>query len=426
MESDLLLEKLFEPDRWERAIEKGVIKDIDLTTLKELCSPYVRAQMYIAIRDGKYEIAPPHQAQIPKDNPGEFRTVYVNENVDRVLLSLINDMLFECFPEMVHNSCKSYQTGIGCGKVVQEVSRKIVETERNSEQMFMGWKSDLSKYFDSVPIEFIDRVFDEIEKRSTKSKVIDILRKYYHTDLCFDVDGNLIEHYQSLKQGCAVAAFLADAMLYHIDQMLSCLDGFYVRYSDDCLFIGKDYEVAMILMKEELEKMNMSLNPRKVEYLTSDRAFKFLGFSIKGKQISLSGSRIKKFQKGIEERTIKNRGVSYEKALHDINKFLYVGDGQYSWATSVLSVINVDSDTNELNKFVMDCLRAVITGKGKVGGLGYVQDGKRGMIARGKGKNVRSNRNNTKRLDGYMTIACMRNALLTNKSAYDCLVRQLA
>ena len=85
----------FDFSRWEGAIAKGIVKDVPKATLYQLCKPEVRTAMYEAIRDGKYEIAPPHTALIPKDTPGEFRTVYVNEAADRVKLSIDNDLLFE-------------------------------------------------------------------------------------------------------------------------------------------------------------------------------------------------------------------------------------------------------------------------------------------------------------------------------------------
>ena len=118
------------------------------------------------------------------------------------------------------NACKSYQSGIGCGKIVQEVSRQMIKTDNEK----VGVKLDLSKYFDSVPIKYVDEIFDRMEDKVGKSKIIDIVRKYYHTDLCFDFNGNLIEHFQSLKQGCAVASFLADAVLYHLDDTVSKLN----------------------------------------------------------------------------------------------------------------------------------------------------------------------------------------------------------
>ena len=419
--TDLLLKKFFEKERWEQALELGVGKGIDKGELRKLTSPEVRLAMYNCIVSDNYEIAPPHQAQIPKDN-GDMRTVYVNENVDRIFLSIVNNLFFEMFPEFVHKTCKSYQSGIGCGKIVQEVSRQIIETDA----CIVGVKMDLTKYFDTVPIKYVDEIFDKMERKVGKSKIIDIVRKYYHTDLCFDVDGNLIEMYQSLKQGCAVASFLADAVLYKIDDLVSRLDVYYVRYSDDLLVLGKEWQTAKSVIGEMLKEMKMTLNPKKVEPVSKDRWVKFLGFNIKGDKITLSSTRVKNFQKEIASRTIKQRNVSFTKAVNSVNNFLYKGDGRYSWATSVLPIINVDKDIETLNTYVMDALRACATGKKKIGGLGSVVDQPDHTILRGTGKNVTANRNKTeKEIPGYLTLKCMQNAILTRRAVYETLVRCL-
>ena len=434
---DKLLKMFFEPERWEYAIAKGIVKDVPKNVLYQLCKPEVRVRMYQAIANGTYEIAPPHTAQIPKDTPGEWRTVYVNEGADRVLLSIANDLLFELMPDCVHPACKSYLKGVGCGKVVQEASAAIVATKPQGTRP-LGWKSDLSKYFDSVPIEFIDAAFDGVEQRFGDSKLIDVLRKYYHSDLYIDGETHKVcEKYQSLKQGCSVASWLADVLLYHIDERLSKLDGYYVRYSDDMLFIGRDADKAMAILTDELARMKMCLNPKKVEWLDADHWFKFLGFSIKGKNISMSNSRIKKFQKEIEARTVKAKtkgkdgkwhGVSFARALNQVNRYLYHGDGQgHSWATGILGVVNVRQDIDTLNVFVMDCLRAVHTGKTKVGGLGYDKQGKAGCIVRGRGRNVTANRQKTgDTIDRYISLGCMQDAIRTSRAAYDTLVRSLS
>ena len=419
--TDKILQQFFDIDRWTKAIEKGVFKDIRKDQLIRLTDEHTRVEIADAMLRGKYEISPPHTAQIPKDN-GEFRTVYVNEPIDRIILSIANDLLFDLMPEMLHRACKSYQTGIGCGKVVKEVSLKIVDATNNG---YLGWKSDLSKYFDSVPLRYIDEAFDKVETRYGHSTVIDVLRKYYHSDLYFDENNNLQRKYQSLKQGCAVASWLADVLLYDLDDELSRLNGYYVRYSDDMLFIGKDYEKAMSVLQQRLGEMSMTLNPKKVEYLTSDKWFKFLGFSIKGDSISLSSSRIRTFQKEIESRTIRKPNATVSKAINSVNRYLYKGNGEFSWATQILSVCNVRKDLDELNKFVMDCLRGVETGKHKVGGLGYVKTQSDGCISRGRGRNVKANRNKTNNISGYLTIGCMQNALLTSRAVYNTLVASL-
>ena len=419
--ADIILQKFFEIERWTKAIEKGVVKDIRKDQLILLTSEETRIQMYRAMYNGTYEISPPHTAKIPKDN-GDFRTVYVNEPIDRIVLSIANDLLFELCPEMVHKQCKSYQTGIGCGKIVLEVSNTIVSANTSE---ILGWKADLSKYFDSVPIKYIDEAFDYVEKKYGYSALIHVLRKYYHCDLYFNEDNQLCSHYQSLKQGCAVASWLADVLLYKLDDELSSMSGYYVRYSDDMLYVGSDYQWAMERLECRLSEMDMQLNPSKVEYLSNSQWFKFLGFSIKGKDISLSSSRIKTFQKEIEARTIKKPNISLEKAVHSVNRYLYKGNGEFSWASSILPVCNVKRDIDELNKFVMDCLRAVETGKRKVGGLGYVKYKPDGCVVRGRGKNVSANRTKTNKIAGYLTIGCMRNALLTSREVYNTLVLSL-
>lgn len=418
---DILLEQFFQYDRWVYAIEKSVGKGIDKFQLLRLTSPECRVKMCEFLQAGMYEIAPPHTAEIPKDN-GEFRTVFVNEAIDRVVLSITNDLLFELCSDMRHPRCQSYLKGVGCGKIVREVSKKIWSADGDE----IGWKADLSKYFDSVPIEYIDRAFDEVECRHGHSALIDMLRKYYHSDWYFDSKGNLKEMYQSLKQGCSVASWLADVVLYHVDEKLSKLDGYYIRYSDDMLFIGKDKDLAMKILTDELAKMGMKLNPKKVEMLSSRRWFKFLGYSIRGQQISLSSTRIKKFQREIEKRTVKNRNVSFRQAVNSVNRFLYQGAEGFSWATQILPVCNVEKDLLELDKFVLDCLRAVKTNKRKVGGLGYSAEGQSGCVLRGKGKNVSANRQKfSDEIDGYLTIACMRKALNTSREVYLTLVSQL-
>lgn len=419
---DIILDSVFEKDRWTRALAKGFDKGIRKDQLYQMTKPEFRAFLHDAILEDNYRISPPHTARIPKDTPGEYRTVYVNEPLDRVFLSIVNDLLFDLCPDMIHPQCKSYLSGVGCGNIVKHLSRTVCDTDGE----VIGWKSDLSKYFDSVPIRYIDRAFDEVEARCGHSSVIDVLREYYHSDLYLDEQRRERHAYQSLKQGCAVAAFLADVIIRHIDERLSDLDGYYVRYSDDMVFIGKDYRRAMDILTEELAKMNMSLNPKKVEYLSRDRWFKFLGYSIKGQDISLSNSRIKTFQEEILARTVKRYRNGYANAVRSVNRYLYRGDGRFSWATQIFGTCNVPEDIATLNEFVMDCLRAVKTRSRHIGGLGYVTTQKTGCISRGRGKDVTPNRKATDpALDGYLTIPCMKKAMETSRELYHTLTLAL-
>ena len=304
-----LLQEFFSKARWEKAIADGVEKGINLP---ELCEPERRLEIYRRIRDGNYIISPPHEALIPKDD-GTYRTVYVNTDTDRILLSIYNDMMFDLCHEIIHPACTSYQKGIGCGKIVMRISKIIQNT--NTSDNRIGVKVDLSKYFDSVPIEFIDKIFAYIDNKFGKSPVTEMVKNYYHTNTVFDLNKNLITKYSSLRQGCAFAAFLADAVLYDIDYRLSKMDVLYVRYSDDILIIGRDWAKGYGCLQKMLSEKSLILNPKKVEILYNNKWFKFLGFMINGDKISLSKSRLKSFQKEIEKRTIKSNASDLKNIL---------------------------------------------------------------------------------------------------------------
>lgn len=423
---DKILRMFFEPHRWEAALEKGVVKDMPRAELIRLTRPEVLATICQRIEVGQYKICPPHTALIPKNEYDEngkmkYRMVFINEPMDRILLSVANDLFFELMRDRVHKNCHSYLKGTGCNDVVQKISKRM---SSSPDGQIVGFKSDLSKYFDSVPLRYIDREFDRIEERHGKSRLVDVIRQYYHCNLYFDGNGELRDEYQSLKQGCAVASYLADVILYDVDERMSKV-GDYTRYSDDMLYLGENAQDALLTLETELNAMGMKLNPKKVEYIEGGKWFKFLGYAICGKKVSLSKSRIKKFQKEIEARTIGNRKATLKGAINAVHRFLYKGDGEHSWATLVLRTINVEKDVLELNKFIQDCIRAVATGRKKIGGLGYDLHGKDCCILRGKGRNVKANREKMPVIEGYMPLGCARNALLTCRAAYDTLVAQL-
>ena len=79
-----------------------------------------------------------------------------------------------------------------------------------------------------------------------------------------------------------MASWLADVLLHDLDEELSGMTGYYVRYSDDMLFIGKDYGKAMQVLEQKLGEKSMKLNPKKVEYLMSDAGSSFSGSASRG------------------------------------------------------------------------------------------------------------------------------------------------
>lgn len=421
-----LLKEMFQMSRWEKLIDKAELKGLDKGELRKYCTPEVRAALYMRIANNDLEFMPSRMVNIQKDTPGEFRTVFVGETCERILCSLINDCLFDLFPEMVHKSCTSYQKGIGTGKVVKHLSQVLQTVEGN----VIGARFDFHHYFDTVNRESIMHQFDIVEQKLGFDKgtepVMNLLRRTWNNDWVFDLEDNLIQQYNGIRQGNACGSWLADVVLYELDEFMSKKYRFYCRYSDDLIVIHDDVDEITRDITNIVSKYGVSLNLKKTETLYKDKWFKFLGFNLRDDMITLSKSRVKKFQKEVDLRTIKQRNITPQRALNQINSYLYKGDGVYSWSTAVLPIINVEKDIETLNQYVLDALRACATGKKKIGGLGSVNDKDDYTILRGTGKNVKANRRKTeKEIDGFLSIRCMQNALLTNRAVYETLVRQM-
>jgi len=434
---DRLLEKMFEHSRWEDMIARANEKGINLAVLKRLAEPQVRVMLYEAIKNEQYEIMPPHQIEIPKDD-GTMRLVYANEDQDRIICTLVNDCIMELFADLIHPSCVSYQKGKGTQEIVQNISNQIVKLNKNKYGKELGYVSDFTKYFDSVTIEKIDEVFNLWESRLGfeygTEPVINMFRKYYHSTLYFDIDGNLQNKYLSLRQGCALAASLSCMVLYELDDFMSKKYDIYYRYSDDCLTISSDISEVIDDINNICTKYGTQLNPKKIKPVYADKWFKFLGFQIKNDMITLSKNRVKKFQKEITSRTIDKPNVTFNQARQNIINYLY--NGEYCWASACLGTVNCKHDIDEMNKFIMDCLRSVKARetkkhKGKIsisklGGLGVVNNLPDRTIIRGTGKNVTANRNKTdKYIENYLTMGCLSNAYKIGKPIYDACVRSM-
>lgn len=418
--ADRLLEELFAYEAgWEKAILSGAEKHIRQSVLEDFSSPSFREELMDKIARRQYHIRPPHEARIPKDD-GTMRTVYANEAQDRVLLSAVNDTLFRLCPDMIHPSCKSYQSGIGCGKVARQVSADLSALDPGLP--VIGRKIDLSKYFDSVQLPRIDEIFDAVEDRLGPSAVLDMLLEYYHDDVLLDIDRKKIHKYTSLRQGCAVAAFLADAALEPVDRAMCDAGVPYYRYSDDILLLGGRTGDAFLELTGMLDGMGLSLNPKKVEQLESGKWFTFLGFSLKGSMISLSKKRVGNFQAAIEQRTFRSRhaGNNSMSALRRVAGYLYDGSlSGYGYAEGILPIVNAKQDLLQMDLFILDCLRACDTGRTKLGGLGWDRNGAEGVICRGRGRNVRSNLEKRPRIENYVPLSHMRSAYLSSRPAYE-------
>ena len=451
---DPILAKAFERKRLEEMITKmNDDKKLNKTILRNLCNPETLVYIYELIKNGKYEISPPHLILIPKDEPGKFRECKVNEDYDRCILSLLNDAIMELTSEtMIAKSCTSYQKGLSSQKTVQDTVEKIPKLIAKHKALgrtrFM-LKADLSQYFDRVSIERIDEAFDKLEMflgfEPNTLPSVNMLRKYYHSDLLFDTENNLISQYTALKQGSSVASWLADVILYDMDIKLNEMCDYYTRYSDDILIISENVDE----IKDEIEKMlatyGLALNPKKLEFIDCDKWFTFLGFNIKNDMITLSKNRVKKLTKAVYDKTLAKPNISPNQAKQNIKQLLYNDGDGYSWSSACFGAMqNNEKDIDVLNAYIMDAIRLceirynynkerktkglkprqIKYGMDDIGGIGVVTDRDDYTLIRGCGSKVRTARQRTqKEIDHYKSVGCLLKCYKIGRPVFEAVIK---
>jgi len=381
---DVKLEQLYNFNLWAESLEHIASKNSgNLDTLSELdmlSNKSVILSIINSIEKGTYKVGMPKVKKIRKDTGG-YRELYINSIQDRVVLRVINKIYYNLYQDKIHKLCVSYKEGVAVGNIVSNISTKLVEKE------LKGYKVDISKFFDSVNKESL---FSALDSLSTGSALDKVIKDYYSDDRVFSFeDGECIEKYKGLAQGCALSSFLCNYILRDIDEYFSS-STIYYRYSDDIIIFDED-DTIIEKLSDKLKSYGLSLNYSKLERISSKDWFTFLGFSIKGGKISISKNSLYKFQKDIMSR-YKNC-KSYNGFKRSVYSYLYSSD-VYScrgWFGGKVGTINCISDIKCLDMWVQDMFLAYKYKRDRIGSLGYnMQDS--GVISRGKGRNVKRNR----------------------------------
>lgn len=351
-----LIEDLFNPEFYDLAIERSCCKDMPKSSLRRYCTVGFRLKLLQDLEEEKFKFQPPRLAHIPKED-GSLREIYVNTTRDRVILTAINNIWYTRYPEMISPACKAYMTGSSCAKTVKEVTR----------HQLSGYKLDLSKYFDSVSHELINKYLKLLDTGTPLDKA---LFDYYNDDFVY-VDKVKTPRFKSLAQGCAVSAFLSNCVLKDVDDKMVEMCEYYCRYSDDMLILGDKADEALAVLEQSLAELGLKLNPKKVEHIEPDKEFRFLGFSIKGDVIDISEKdfnekkrEIRRITNSIKHDKHIQENRKLKKAIRELTKlFVCWNEPTYSWIYSKSMAVNTTKRLAELDKFCKEHLRSVVTGK---------------------------------------------------------------
>lgn len=338
---------------WEQAFEKFSEKRISYSIRSRFAQPQYRMGLINMITASDYVIQPPRSQLIPKDN-GSMREIFILNDLDRAVMSVINEVYYNRYSYRIHKRCISYQKGLSVPSTLHSI-RKLLPCN--------GYKVDLSKYFDSVPHSVINSM---LLSMNTDSPLDQVLWKFYNDDR-IEKDGTIIPHFKSLAQGCSFSSLLANLCLASIDEEVGNLCKVYIRYSDDILMLGEQADEALALLQERLSSIGLSLNPKKVERI-SEKPFVFLGGIVCKDWVRMAEKSKKKAKAGVRSITKKYGKVGSRKAQRNVvkqlNRFLYGdSDDKHCFMEYFSFLCTDDVDMVWFDQYVRAEIKAAYTGK---------------------------------------------------------------
>lgn len=349
MFDNMLKLQLLDYELWTYVYERYDLHSLNPEVVAKVAYGPYRVALVEKIFNGEYKWYPPRLQRIPKDDGGT-REVLILEDENRLVMSAITEIYYRLFCDNFHPNCVSYQKGISVPNILKEVKSKCGKT---------GYKVDLSKYFDSVPYSIIESTIKSLLPNcSLTNTLLD-----FYSDNRIIKDGEEIYHYKSLCQGCSFSSLLANLVLYDVDKKMSEIAEVYYRYSDDILILDDNAEELLSILKEELDKLGLKLNPKKVERINGE--FTFLGGKITKDYIHWSDRKRERLKKKIRH-ICKSGKVGDRKSqrsiVRRINHMLFDETDGYSYFQQLCYLASDNFDIVWLSKYCKDCIRAVFTG----------------------------------------------------------------
>lgn len=372
--SEQYYEALCNLEYWNKAYNRIVQSEKYTTEVCEQIYVLMSTEGYKKVAKqlatGKYEFSTPVRVAIAKTASTKKRIVYTYTEFDRFVMTLLYKASCQVFSNLIPKSCYSYKQGVSTNDALQSIM---------SETPKYGVKVDIHAYFNSVSKEFLYACLNDLFGTSKGIKVT--FDKIYRTDAILE-KGRQKQEYKSLIPGSALGSFFANYCLREVDLHFEALGITYARYSDDIILFDTSAEkveqhIAWIL--EYIKKLGLTINPDKYKYFGPTEPVEFLGlrFDYSTRQIDISKHNKQKIKKMFKRwcdrarKDIEIRGRDFKPIIRNvISRFnwrlykTYIEDTtKFGWAYYTFRYITTLESLKELDKYCMDTIRAVKTGK---------------------------------------------------------------
>jgi RNA-directed DNA polymerase len=273
-----------------------------------------KQELTAALLDGSYQPQPVRGVEIPKPGGG-VRQLGIPTVVDRLVQQAILQVLDPILDPTFSESSFGFRPGRGAHDALAQASRYVADGRTIVVDM------DLEKFFDRVNHDIL---MARLARRVADKRLLRIIRRFLRVGLL--QQGVCVERHQGTPQGGPLSPLLANLLLDDLDKELEARDHRFCRYADDCnIYVRSRTAGQRVLasLTAFLEgKLRLRVNRTKSAVAHVEER-KFLGHRLlAGGMLTIAPASLDRARNRIREITRRNRGVSFEQLVGELNSFL--------------------------------------------------------------------------------------------------------
>jgi len=322
----------------KRVKANGGAPGVDGMTVQQL--PDVLREHWLRLKEellaGTYQPKPVRRVEIPKPDGGT-RQLGIPTVLDRFIQQAVLQVLQRRWDRTFSESSYGFRPGRSAHQAVAKAQSYIQEG--------FTWvvDLDLEKFFDRVNH---DVLMGRVAKRISDKRLLKLIRGY--------LEAGVMEHGlvgprdEGTPQGGPLSPLLSNLLLDDLDRELERRGHRFVRYADDCNVYVRSERAGLRVM-EGLKaflsrKLRLKVNESKSAVARPSQR-KFLGFSFtSGEKVKrrIAPKAILRFKEKIRELTRRTRGVSIERMIEDLRRYLTGWRGYFGFCETPSVMRNLE------------------------------------------------------------------------------------
>jgi RNA-directed DNA polymerase len=267
-----------------------------------------------SLLDGSYQPETVRGVEIPKPGGG-MRQLGIPTVVDRLVQQAILQVLEKYLDPTFSASSFGFRPGRGAHDALAQASRYVAEGRTIVVDL------DLEKFFDRVNHDIL---MSRLARRIGDKRLLRIVRRFLEAGMLQNGVG--VERHEGTPQGGPLSPLLANLLLDDLDRELERRGHRFCRYADDCNIYVQSLVAAERVMASVTryleEQLRLRVNRTKSATASVEER-KFLGHRLlaDGTQ-TIAHQSLDRAQGRVRHITRRNRGVSFEQLVRELNSFL--------------------------------------------------------------------------------------------------------